>query len=56
MSFDEESNEQNNESSNEKKPKTFFGMEIGDGVVYAVVIILTLIFIRQISIVFQALN
>jgi hypothetical protein len=34
----------------------FFGLEMSDGVVYTVVVILTLIFIRQISIVLQALN
>ena len=38
------------------KHKTFFGLETGDGVVYAVVIILTLIFIRQVSVVIAALN
>jgi hypothetical protein len=53
MSFDEENN--NNDTDNEK-PKTFFGLELGDGVVYTVVIILTLIFIRQVSVVLEALN
>lgn len=51
MSFDEEHNDTDNE-----KPKTFFGLELGDGVVYTVVIILTLIFIRQVSVVIEALN
>lgn len=53
MSFDEEHNET---ESGEEKPKTFFGLELGDGAVYAVVIILTLIFIRQVSVVVAALN
>jgi len=51
MSFDEDNNQ-----NDEKKAKTFFGLELSDGVVYTVVIILTLIFIRQVSIVVQALN
>lgn len=51
MSFDEENNQ-----NEEKKGKTFFGLELSDGVVYTIVIILTLIFIRQVSIVVQALN
>ncbi len=51
MSFDEENND-----TEEEKPKTFFGLELGDGVVYTVVIILTLIFIRQVYIVIAALN
>lgn len=54
MSFDEEDNETEADTEKEK-PKTFFGLEIGDGAVYAVVIILTLIFIRQISVVLAAL-
>ena len=55
MSFDEEHNETETETG-DKKPKTFFGLELGDGAVYAVVIILTLIFIRQVSVVVAALN
>lgn len=51
MSFDEERDE-----TEDKKPRTFFGLELGDGAVYAVVIILTLIFIRQVSVVLAALN
>jgi hypothetical protein len=42
MSFDEEKNE-NDEGA---KPKTFFGLELGHGLIYGVVIILTLILIR----------
>lgn len=53
MGFDEENN--NNDESDSKKPKTFFGLAMGDGLVYTVVVILTLIFVRQISIVLQAL-
>lgn len=55
MSFDEEHNETETDTG-EEKPKTFFGLEVGDGAVYAVIIILTLIFIRQVSIVVAALN
>tara|TARA_B110000967_G_C18767410_1_gene501158 strand:- start:837 stop:1106 length:270 start_codon:yes stop_codon:yes gene_type:complete len=53
MSFDEEHDETEADAG---KHKTFFGLETGDGVVYAVVIILTLIFIRQVSVVIAALN
>ncbi len=58
MSFDDENTESStgNESDGGSKPKTFFGMELGDGVVYTIVIILTLIFIRQVVVVLQALN
>tara|TARA_B110000483_G_C17888259_1_gene424429 strand:+ start:174 stop:341 length:168 start_codon:yes stop_codon:yes gene_type:complete len=55
MSFDEENNE--TETGPEAdKPKTFFGLELGDGLVYGVVVILTLIFIRQVSVLLNALN
>ncbi|MFN3162011.1 MAG: hypothetical protein ACE37N_00570 [Pseudohongiellaceae bacterium] len=55
MGFDEDPQDDGGE---DKKPKskTFFGLELSDGVVYTVVIILTLIFIRQVSVVIQALN
>ncbi len=59
MSFDEESNEVGSSQGGEsekKKPKTFFGMELSDGVVYTIVVILTIIFIRQVSLVLQALS
>jgi hypothetical protein len=60
MSFDDEDTSSNLdsgfESDSSKKPKTFFGMELSDGVVYTIVIILTLIFIRQVAVVLQALN
>ena len=60
MSFDDEdiasSSEVGGGSDNKNKPKTFFGMELGDGVVYTIVIILTVIFIRQVVVVLQALN
>ena len=52
MSFDED----NNNKDDEKRSKTFFGLEMSDGLVYTIVIILTLIFIRQVYIVVQALN
>ena len=51
MSFDEE-----NKDNKEKKPKSFFGIQLSDGVVYTIIVILTIIFIRQVSIVLQALN
>ncbi len=53
MSFDEEDHSENSNDSG--KPKTFFGFEIGDGIVYGIVIVLTLIFIRQVSVVLAAL-
>ena len=52
MGFDEENNDEGHKG---KKSRIFFGLEISDGVTYTIVIILTLIFIRQISIVLQAL-
>lgn len=57
MSFDEENNDHgsDNESSG-NKPKTFFGLELGDGVVYTIVVILALIFIRQVVVLVQAIN
>ena len=51
MSFDDE-----NEDKQKKKSTKFFGLELSDGVVYTVVVILTLVFFRQVSIVLQALN
>lgn len=56
MSFDEENDENTSSDNNGNKPKTFFGLELGDSVVYTIVIILTLIFIRQVVVVIQALN
>lgn len=60
MSFDDENTESPSSSSDGSgsgnKPKTFFGMELSDGVVYTIVIILTLIFIRQVAVVLQALS
>jgi len=58
MSFDEENND-NVEAGNgggDDKPKTFFGLELGDGVVYGIVVVLTLIFIRQVVVLIQALG
>ncbi len=37
---------------NEQKPKKFFGFEVGDSLKYLVVLILTIIFIRQVSVLF----
>ena len=55
MSFDED-NFDDGASGDSKKPKTFFGMELSDGVVYTIVIILTIIFIRQVAVVLEALG
>ena len=55
MGFDEDPLD-NNGDNNKPKSKTFFGLELSDGVVYTIVIILTLIFIRQVAVVIQALN
>ncbi len=56
MGFDDEDKQNEDSGSKDKQAKTFFGLELSDGVVYTLVIILSLIFIRQISIVLQALN
>ncbi|MFT4863795.1 MAG: tetrahydromethanopterin S-methyltransferase subunit G [Pseudohongiellaceae bacterium] len=53
MSFDEEDHKESGDSKG--KLKTFFGFEIGDGIVYAIVIGLAVIFIRQVSVVLAAL-
>ena len=57
MGFDEDNNEDDRKDDRkEKKPKMFFGLEMSDGVVYTVVVILALILIRQVFIVLEALN
>jgi hypothetical protein len=60
MSFDDDDVDNYAESggsgSDSKKPKTFFGMELSDGMVYGIVIVLTIIFIRQVVTVLQALG
>lgn len=50
MGFDEEG-----KNSDDKKPISLFGLELSNGVVYTALAILTLIFIRQVTVVFQAL-
>ena len=56
MGFDEEnSDDVHDDGHKEKKSRSFFGVEMSDGVTYTIVIILALIFIRQIFIVLQAL-
>ena len=50
MGFDEENRE--NEA---KKPISLFGLELNSAVVYTALAILTLIFIRQVAVVLQAL-
>lgn len=56
MSFDEENNENTDSTDQDSKPKSFFGLELSDGVVYTIVVILTLIFIRQVAVVIQLIN
>jgi hypothetical protein len=60
MSFDDDDVDDYAESGgsggDSKKPKTFFGMELSDGMVYGIVIVLTIIFIRQVVTVLQALG
>jgi len=59
MGFDEENNDNRDDRrdrNDEKKTRSFFGLELSNGVTYTLVIILALIFIRQIFIVLQALN
>ncbi len=36
----------------DQKPKKFFGLEVSDTVTYIVIAILTVIFIRQVSVLF----
>ncbi|MEZ5527093.1 MAG: hypothetical protein R3F26_06115 [Gammaproteobacteria bacterium] len=36
----------------ENKPKKFFGMEVSDTVTYIIIAILTIIFIRQVAVLF----
>lgn len=49
MSFDEEDTVKSSTNEDDDKPKTFFGFEVGDGVTYGVVIVLTIIFIYQVA-------
>lgn len=51
MSFDEENNDKQGKAS-----KSLFGLELSNTVVYIIVIVLTVIFIRQAVILLQALN
>ena len=46
MSFEDDDN------TGEGKSKKFFGLELSDGVTYVIVVILALIFIRQVSVLF----
>ena len=60
MSFDDDNVDNDavsgDSSSDSKKSKTFFGMELSDGMVYGIVIVLTIIFIRQVAALLQALG
>ncbi|MFK7865025.1 MAG: hypothetical protein AB8B95_12465 [Pseudohongiellaceae bacterium] len=47
MSFDEEDTLPTSTKSDDEKPKTFFGFEVGDTVTYGVVGLLTIIFVYQ---------
>lgn len=50
MSFDEEDSiHTRSNSKDDEKPKTFFGVEVGDSVTYGVVILLTIVFIYQVT-------
>jgi hypothetical protein len=39
-------------NENEPKPKKFFGMEVTDTVTYIIVVILAIIFVRQLAVLF----
>lgn len=56
MSFDEDKHDAPQSTREQGKSKTFFGLELSDGVVYTIVVILALVFIRQVAVVLQALN
>lgn len=45
MSYDDDDFESDD---NESQNKKFFGLEVSDGVTYVIVLILTVIFIRQV--------
>ena len=60
MGFDEDENtdsiqEDSEDAKTSKSSKTFFGLGLSNAVVYTLVIILALVFIRQLVIVLQAL-
>ena len=40
------------ESERDQKPKKFFGMTVSDSITYVIIVILTLIFIRQVAVLF----
>jgi hypothetical protein len=40
------------ERDQNQKPKKFFGMEVSDTVTYIIIAILTIIFIRQVAVLF----
>jgi hypothetical protein len=50
MSFDDD--DQGSQDKTQNKSKKFFGLELGDGITYIIVIVLALIFIRQVSVLF----
>lgn len=49
MSFDEEDNISTKSKQEDDKPKTFFGFEVGDSLTYGIVMVLTVIFIYQVT-------
>ena len=55
MSLDDDKFENESSQNSEKKPSTIFGLQMSSGVAYTIIIILTLIFIRQVFVVIQAL-
>lgn len=40
------------ERDQNQKPKKFFGMAVSDSVTYLIIVILTIIFIRQVAVLF----
>lgn len=40
------------ESNQDPKPKKFFGMAVSDSVTYIIIVILAIIFIRQVAVLF----
>ncbi|MFT4887596.1 MAG: hypothetical protein ACJAY7_000087 [Pseudohongiellaceae bacterium] len=55
MSFDEEDSTNKYNKKDDDKAKKFFGFEVGDSLTYGVVVLLTIIFIYQVSGVVAAL-
>jgi hypothetical protein len=39
-------------SNQDQKPKKFFGLTVSDSITYIIIVILTIIFIRQVAVLF----